>query len=80
MTVLLAGPALLYRWNLSISGSDPAQTLAQFQQCVEDGKIAYYVAFGGFGPRGGTSEIQGWVEKKLTATTVGSATVHKLAG
>jgi 4-amino-4-deoxy-L-arabinose transferase-like glycosyltransferase len=35
-------------WN----GGDPAPTLAQFQQWVRDGKIAYYVSGGGFGGRG----------------------------
>ncbi|WP_259141167.1 ArnT family glycosyltransferase [Tsukamurella ocularis] len=60
------------------SGSDPAPTLAQFQQWVKDGKISYYVASGGFRPGGGKSEIQSWVEKNFTATKVGSATVYTL--
>ncbi|RDH11111.1 glycosyl transferase, partial [Tsukamurella pulmonis] len=60
------------------SGSDPAPTLAQFQQWVKDGRISYYVASGGFRPGAGTSEIQSWVEKNFTATKVGSATVYEL--
>ncbi|NMD57612.1 MULTISPECIES: ArnT family glycosyltransferase [Tsukamurella] len=61
------------------SGSDPAPTLARFQQWVKDGKVSYYVSSSGFGPgRGEKSEIQSWVEKNFTATTVGSATVYAL--
>ena len=60
------------------SGSDPAPTLAQFQQWVKDGKISYYVSSSGFRPGGGKSEIQSWVEKNFTATKVGSATVYQL--
>ncbi|AUN42861.1 ArnT family glycosyltransferase [Tsukamurella tyrosinosolvens] len=60
------------------SGSDPAPTLAQFQQWVKDGKISYYVSSGGFRPGGGKSEVQSWVEKNFTATKVGSATVYQL--
>lgn len=62
------------------SGSDPAPTLAQFQQWVKEGRISYYVSSGGFRPGGGKSEIQSWVEKNFTATKVGSATVYKLTG
>ncbi|TWS23588.1 glycosyltransferase family 39 protein [Tsukamurella sputi] len=60
------------------TGSDPAPTLAQFQQWVKDGKISYYIASGGFRPGGGKSEIQSWVEKNFTATKIGSATVYTL--
>lgn len=62
------------------TGSDPAPTLAQFQQWVKDGKISYYIASGGFGPRGGKSEIGTWVAQHYTATTVGGSTVYKLTG
>ncbi|MDP0400434.1 ArnT family glycosyltransferase [Tsukamurella strandjordii] len=61
------------------SGSDPAPTLAQFQQWVRDGRISYYIASGGFGPGRGSSEIENWVKQNYTATTVGAATVYKLA-
>jgi len=63
------------------SGGDPAPTLAQFQQYVADGDIAYYVAGGrgGFGGGRGTSaEIQTWVEQNFTAATVGGTTVYDL--
>ncbi|MFF0145057.1 4-amino-4-deoxy-L-arabinose transferase-like glycosyltransferase [Amycolatopsis sulphurea] len=61
------------------SGSDPAPTLAQFQQYVAEGKISYYVDGGrGGGPGGGSSEIGDWVAAHFTATTVGGQTVYKL--
>ncbi|RJQ77178.1 glycosyltransferase family 39 protein [Amycolatopsis panacis] len=61
------------------SGSDPAPTLAQFQQYVAAGKISYYVDGGrGGGPGGGSSEIGDWVAAHFTATTVGGQTVYKL--
>ncbi|TDO36424.1 hypothetical protein EV643_120156 [Kribbella sp. VKM Ac-2527] len=61
------------------SGSDDAPTLAQFQQWVAEGKISYYIASGqGGGGRGGSSEIQTWVEANYTATTVGNSTVYRL--
>ena len=62
------------------TGSDPAPTLAQFQQWVKDGKISYYVASGGFGGRGGKSGIATWVEQNFTTSTVGGTTVYKLVG
>jgi 4-amino-4-deoxy-L-arabinose transferase-like glycosyltransferase len=61
------------------TGSDPAPTLAQFQQYVSEGKVHYVLAggggaggFGGFGGagRGGgsaTSQVIAWVEKSCTA-------------
>lgn len=61
------------------TGSDPAPTLAQFQQWVKEGKIGYYIASGGFGPGGGKSEIGTWVQQNFTATTVGGSTVYQLA-
>ncbi|WIY04885.1 glycosyltransferase family 39 protein [Amycolatopsis mongoliensis] len=63
------------------SGSDPAPTLAQFQQYVADGDIHYYVAGGrgGFGGGRGTSgEIQTWVEQNFASQTAGSTTVYDL--
>ena len=63
------------------SGSDPAPTLAQFQQYVADGDIAYFVAGGrdfGGGGRGTSGEIDSWVQENFTATTVGGATVYDL--
>ncbi|HEX6353752.1 glycosyltransferase family 39 protein [Actinophytocola sp.] len=65
-------------WN----GGDPAPTLAQFQQYVSEGRIAYYVAGGGMGGggMGGNSEIAQWVEANYTSQTVGNATVYDLRG
>jgi 4-amino-4-deoxy-L-arabinose transferase-like glycosyltransferase len=65
-------------WN----GSDPAPTLAQFQQWVSEGRIGYYVSGGGMGggPGRGNSEIAQWVADNYTATTVGGATVYDLRG
>lgn len=63
------------------SGSDPAPTLAQFEQYVTAGDIHYYVAGGrgGFGGGRGTSgEIQTWVEQNFTPVTVGGTTVYDL--
>jgi 4-amino-4-deoxy-L-arabinose transferase-like glycosyltransferase len=61
------------------SGSDPAPTLAQFQQYVANGDIHYFVvgSSGGFGERG-SSGITTWVDSTFTATTVGGATVYDL--
>jgi 4-amino-4-deoxy-L-arabinose transferase-like glycosyltransferase len=62
------------------SGSDPAPTLAEFQQYVAEGRISYYVEGGGMGggPGGGNSEIAEWVAANYTATTVGNTTVYDL--
>jgi hypothetical protein len=65
------------------SGSDPAVSLAQFQQLVADGEVHYYVGGGqGGGPGGsedGTSaQIAAWVQATYTATTVGGQTVYDL--
>ncbi len=63
------------------SGSDPAPTLAQFQQYVAAGDIHYFVAGGrgGFGGGRGTSgEIQTWVEQNFAPVTVGGSTIYDL--
>ncbi|TME51632.1 MAG: glycosyltransferase family 39 protein, partial [Chloroflexi bacterium] len=57
------------------NGTDPAPTLAQFQQYVRDGKIHYFVG-GGSGPGSAStsssaSQISAWVQQNFTATTVG---------
>ena len=64
------------------NGTDPAPTLAQFQQYVRDGKIHYFVDGGG-GPgsasaSGTASQITTWVQQNFTATTVGGVTVYDL--
>ena len=67
------------------TGSDPAPTLAEFQQYVADGDISYFIAGGGMGGGGGRgggsgsgSEIAAWVEANFTSTTVGGTTVYDL--
>lgn len=59
------------------NGSDPAPTLAQFQQDVADGEIHYFI--GGSGPGGG-SEIADWVAENFTAVTVDGVTLYDLTG
>jgi hypothetical protein len=73
------------------NGTDPAPTLAQFEQYVAQGKIHYYISgFGGFGGGGGfpggaraggsgdASQITSWVESHFTAQTIGGVTVYNL--
>ncbi len=70
------------------TGSDPAPTLAQFQEYVAQGLVHYFVVGGqggqggqGGGPggdRGSSSEIATWVSSTFTAATVGGATVYDL--
>ncbi|MEV2218625.1 glycosyltransferase family 39 protein [Nocardia vinacea] len=66
------------------TGSDNSPTLAQFQQYVANGDIAYFIAGGGMGggPGGGSnssaSEITAWVKAHYTAITVGGTTVYDL--
>ncbi len=68
------------------NGSDPAPTLAQFEQYVSEGKIHYFIASGGGGFGGGfgggssddASQITSWVESHFTAETLGGVTVYNL--
>ncbi|GLY30042.1 hypothetical protein Kisp02_34070 [Kineosporia sp. NBRC 101731] len=63
------------------SGSDPAPTLAQFQEYVANGDVRYFIGSGsggGGGGMGGNSEIATWVAANYTATTVGNQTVYDL--
>lgn len=63
------------------SGGDPAPTLAEFQQYVEDGRISYYLSGGGMGGGpGGNSDIAAWVSDNFDATTIGDQTVYDLRG
>ncbi|MBB5873874.1 4-amino-4-deoxy-L-arabinose transferase-like glycosyltransferase [Allocatelliglobosispora scoriae] len=59
---------------------DPAPTLAQFQQWVQDGQIGYLIGGGQGGGRGGgsSSAISAWVAENYTAKTVGGQTVYDL--
>ncbi|MFG2038083.1 glycosyltransferase family 39 protein [Dactylosporangium sp. NPDC048998] len=65
------------------NGSDPAPSLAQFQQYVQQGKIHYFIGGSGFGGRsnGGSSvsaEIAAWVEANYTPQTIGNTTLYDL--
>ncbi|HET7487425.1 MAG TPA: glycosyltransferase family 39 protein [Acidimicrobiales bacterium] len=65
------------------NGTDPAPTLAQFQQLVSEGRIHWFIAGGrGGGPGGGastSSAITTWVESTFTSTTVGGVTLYDLS-
>ena len=66
------------------NGTDPAPTLAQFENYVAEGKIHYFIAgSGGFAGPGGSSaddasQITSWVESHFTAQTAGGTTVYDL--
>jgi hypothetical protein len=71
------------------NGTDPAPSLAQFQQYVTNGDIHYFIVggggFGGRGRAGGqgqsasvSSQITNWVSNNFTARTVGGTTVYDL--
>jgi hypothetical protein len=73
------------------NGTDPAPTLARFQQYVAAGRIHYFVAsggrgFGGFGGGRATSsggsadatEIGSWVAAHYAARTVDGVTLYDL--
>jgi 4-amino-4-deoxy-L-arabinose transferase-like glycosyltransferase len=65
------------------NGSDPAPSLAQFEAWATAGKIHYFIASGGLGGGGGTSnvaaQITSWVTAHYTATTIGGQTVYDLS-
>jgi 4-amino-4-deoxy-L-arabinose transferase-like glycosyltransferase len=62
------------------NGTDPAPSLAQFEQDVAQGRIHYFIGSGGgLGGGSGTStEISQWVEQHFTATRVDGVTVYDL--
>ncbi|MGH2717810.1 MAG: ArnT family glycosyltransferase, partial [Actinomycetota bacterium] len=75
------------------NGTDPAPTLAEFEDLVAKGEIHYFIGTGGGlgtgggaggpdgagGSSGGTaSQITSWVESRFTATTVGGTTLFGL--
>jgi 4-amino-4-deoxy-L-arabinose transferase-like glycosyltransferase len=66
------------------NGSDPAPTLAQFQQYVAEGRIHYFLGGGRMGGSMGGSDaarqIAAWVAERFTATSVGGTTVYDLTG
>lgn len=69
------------------NGTDPAPSLAQFEKDVSEHKVHYFIASGGFGPRGGagsggqavSAQIASWVEANFASSTVGGVTVYNLA-
>ncbi len=67
------------------NGTDPAPTLAEFEQLVRTHTIHYFISGGivsGVGGNGGSdaSAITAWVESHYGAETVGGTTVYDLAG
>jgi hypothetical protein len=62
------------------SGGDPAPTLAEFQQYVENGEISYYIGGGSMGGPRGDSGIAEWVADNFESRTVGNETVYDLRG
>ena len=64
------------------NGSDPAPSLAQFQQYVAEGRIHYFLGGGRMGGSMGGSDaarqISAWVQQNFTATSVGGTTVYDL--
>jgi 4-amino-4-deoxy-L-arabinose transferase-like glycosyltransferase len=68
------------------NGTDPAPSLAEFEELVAQGKVHYFIGSGGggFGGRGGadgtSSEISAWVAANFEAQTVGNTTIYDLTG
>jgi 4-amino-4-deoxy-L-arabinose transferase-like glycosyltransferase len=62
------------------NGTDPAPTLAQFEQYVAQGRIHYFIGGGrGFGGGNATSSaITQWIAQHFTSTTVDGVTVYDL--
>ncbi len=61
------------------NGSDPAPTLAQFEDYVGKGQIHYFIAGGTRGSGGGSgSQIATWVSANFTPTTAVGVTVYDL--
>ncbi|HEV7679980.1 MAG TPA: glycosyltransferase family 39 protein [Candidatus Dormibacteraeota bacterium] len=67
------------------NGTDPAPTLAQFQQLVAQGSIHWFIAGGRGGPGGPgaatssvSSAITAWVQATFSSTTVGGVTLYDL--
>jgi 4-amino-4-deoxy-L-arabinose transferase-like glycosyltransferase len=57
------------------TGNDPAPTLAQLRQYIDQGRLRYVVAGGGKGGGGGgTSLVDPWVEQNCTVVSVAGVT------
>jgi hypothetical protein len=54
------------------NGTDPAPTLAQFEQYARSGQIHYFIA-------STSGAITQWVEQNFTAQTVGGTTIYDLS-
>nr|WP_018219922.1 glycosyltransferase family 39 protein [Salinispora pacifica] len=65
------------------NGTDPAPTVAEFQQYVTAGEIHWFIGGGGFrGANGGSSassEIAAWVAETFEARTVDGITIYDLS-
>ncbi len=66
------------------NGTDPAPTLAQFQEYVADGEIHYFISGGSIsqnsmGGSDAAAEITAWIQTNYTATTIGDTTVYDLS-
>jgi hypothetical protein len=67
------------------NGTDPAPTLAQFQEDVAEGRIHWFVGGAGSDARGSTTggsdaaaQISEWVQQTFPARTVDGVTLHDL--
>ena len=60
------------------NGSDPAPTLAQFEASVSAGEVHYFIGGGLRGGSGTASEIETWVSRHFTSTTVDGVSVFDL--
>jgi len=63
------------------NGTDPAPSLAQFEQYVAQGRIHYFIGSGrtpGATGNATSGQIAQWVEQHFTATTVDGVTVYDL--
>jgi hypothetical protein len=69
------------------NGTDPAPTLAQFQQDVAEGKVHWFVGGAGSdahssdtGGSNAAAEIAAWVQQHFAAQTVDGVTLYDLTG
>jgi 4-amino-4-deoxy-L-arabinose transferase-like glycosyltransferase len=65
------------------NGTDPAPTLAEFEEYVSEGKIHWFISTSGPGSgNAGTdaAQITAWVKSHYTAKTVDGTTIYDLSG